>query len=155
MEYSKRPRASRRGGRQSHPNFAALALVQCSMSALIKRYVCWGGNRSEMLERFRPSTITVVTNCCCASKMLGSFSHCTSCHILDANRCNVEYFESLSGTNFFSNFLPIQKNQRASCHRQSGAPAGCAACHNYHVGSPISKADSFSNSADTHVTVFD
>ena len=66
---------------------------------------------------------------------------CTSCHVLDANRCNADSFESLDGTNFLSNFVPMQKNDCASCHRQGGAPSGCVDCHNYHVGSRLPSSD--------------
>lgn len=68
---------------------------------------------------------------------------CQSCHEINKE---VKVAENYALANYLrgvtkcqSEFHPISKDNCASCHKFNGASQSCTQCHNYHVGSPVSR----------------
>ncbi len=67
---------------------------------------------------------------------------CSHCHQLDLELGNAESFVSLipdADVSNTSNFLPITKSNCTNCHQPKQAGSGCTQCHNYHVGTKVTK----------------
>ncbi len=57
---------------------------------------------------------------------------CRSCHQLDLASESTALQSTVTKT--FQQFLPIERAQCASCHRENQAPNRCTTCHHYHIG---------------------